>query len=84
MINWLKNRKEMQELKLTKLKYEVVILNKIFGLVQLLDGTIDTSALLDMANKMQGLDQAEFVKVLAELIHNEQPSNETSVSSEIE
>lgn len=76
MTEWLKNRKEMKELKAAKLRYEVIILSKIYEVIQLMDGSIDTSALMEMAEKMKGLDQEAFVKTLSEMIHND-TSNET-------
>ncbi|MBT9778847.1 hypothetical protein GPL15_20415 [Clostridium sp. MCC353] len=75
MTEWLKTRKELKELKAAKLRYEVIILSKIYGAIEFLDGSVDTSALLEMAEKMKGVDQEEFVKTLSEIIHNETSQN---------
>lgn len=34
MTEWLKNRKELKELKAAKLRYEVIILSKIYGAIE--------------------------------------------------
>lgn len=56
--------KEMRELKRTERQLKVVLLGKLYDVVQMFEGGTD---ILELANKMKDVDQKDIV---AELIKN--------------
>lgn len=68
---WRMNMFEYFKLKKTKLQLEVMLLNKIYEATKLFDKGIDTSTVLEMANKLKGIKEEDFVHELAAMIHDE-------------
>ena len=60
--------KEMRELKKTKLSLEVVLLGKLYDVVQMFEGGTD---ILELANKMKDVDQKDIIEELVRNITNE-------------
>jgi len=59
--------KEMRELKRTERQIKVVLLGKLYDVVQMFEGGTD---ILELANKMKDVDQKDIV---AELVKNIKP-----------
>lgn len=59
--------KEMRELKRTERQLKVVLLGKLYDVVQMFEGGTD---ILELANKMKDVDQKD---IIAELIKNIKP-----------
>lgn len=60
--------KEMRELKKTKLSLEVVLLGKLYDVVQMFEGGTD---ILELANKMKDVDQKDIIEELVRNITKE-------------
>lgn len=71
MIKYFKYLKEMRELKKTALELKVVLLGKVYDVVQMFEGGTD---ILELANKMKDVDQKDIV---AELIKNIKPDEKS-------
>jgi hypothetical protein len=56
--------KEMRELKMTKLSLEVILLGKLYDVVQMFEGGTD---ILELAKKMKDVDQKDIV---SEIVKN--------------
>jgi len=56
--------KEMRELKKMKLQYQVILLGKLYEVVQMFEGGTD---ILELAQKMKNVDEKELV---SEIVKN--------------
>ena len=68
MIKYFKYLKEMRELKKTALELEVVLLGKLYDVVQMFEGGTD---ILELANKMKDVDQSQIIEELVKNITKE-------------
>ena len=68
MIKYFKYLKEMRELKKTALELKVVLLGKVYDVVQMFEGGTD---ILELANKMKDVDQKDIIEELVRNITNE-------------
>ena len=59
-----KHRKKMRELKKMKLQYQVILLGKLYEVVQMFEGGTD---ILELAQKMKNVDEKELV---SEIVKN--------------
>ena len=59
-----KYMKEMRELKKMKLQYQVILLGKLYEVVQMFEGGTD---ILELAQKMKNVDEKELV---SEIVKN--------------
>ena len=68
MIKYFKYLKEMRELKKTALELKVVLLGKVYDVVQMFEGGTD---ILELANKMKDVDQSQIIEELVKNITKE-------------
>ena len=65
MIKYFKYLKEMRELKKTALELKVVLLGKVYDVVQMFDNGTD---IMELANKMKDVKQEDIVAELVNAI----------------
>lgn len=63
--------KEMRELKRTERQLKVVLLGKIYDVVQMFEGGTD---ILELANKMKDVDQKDLIEELVNAIKTNEKS----------
>ena len=61
--------KEMRELKRTERQLKVVLLGKLYDVVQMFEGGTD---ILELANKMKDVDQKDLVDALVKNVTNKE------------
>jgi phosphopentomutase len=64
-------KKEVKELKKMKLQYQVLLLGKVYDVVQLFDGGVD---ILELAEKMKNVDEKDLVDALVKNVTNKEKS----------
>ena len=71
MIKYFKYLKEMRELKKTALELKVVLLGKVYDVVQMFDNGTD---IMELANKMKDVKQEDIVAELVNAIKTNEKS----------
>lgn len=71
MIKYFKYLKEMRELKKTALELKVILLGKVYDVVQMFEGGTD---ILELANKMKDVKQEDIVAELVNAIKTNEKS----------
>jgi GTP cyclohydrolase III len=61
--------KEMRELKRTERQLKVVLLGKLYDVVQMFEGGTD---ILELANKMKDVDQKDIIEELVKNVTNKE------------
>ena len=69
MIKYFKYLKEMRELKKTALELKVVLLGKVYDVVQMFDNGTD---IMELANKMKDVKQEDIVSELVKNVTNKE------------